>query len=157
MFSQDAVQNVVELASPSNVDVVVSTSINHILDRSPEARSLVGQLLKELLKKKLLSLDLFTKGLHSVLEYGEDMELDIPKVWEYAAELMAPLFQDHWLTLQYLRDAAQPLRAQGRAGRLAACVLALLAKTLVRPVISRGSPLLWFDFSVQGWLRLCSA
>ncbi|EEC13284.1 eukaryotic translation initiation factor 4 gamma, putative, partial [Ixodes scapularis] len=150
---QDAVQNVVELASPSNVDVVVSTSINHILDRSPEARSLVGQLLKELLKKKLLSLDLFTKGLHSVLEYGEDMELDIPKVWEYAAELMAPLFQDHWLTLQYLRDAAQPLRAQGRAGRLAACVLALLAKTLGEAAVAqlwRTAGLQWKDFLKPG-------
>lgn len=128
---QDAVQNVVELASPGNVHQLVSTAIGHTLDRNPEARRLTGQLLKELLKRKVLSLDVFTKGLHEVLEYGEDMELDIPKVWEYVAELVSPLFLD-LLALQYLRDAAEPLRPIGRAGRMAACVLAHLAKTLVR-------------------------
>lgn len=126
----DAVQNVVELAAPSTVDQLVSTAISHTLDRSPEARRLTGQLLRELLGRKLLALEQFTRGLHGVLEYGEDMELDIPKVWEYVAELVAPLFLD-LLALQYLREATEPLRSIGRAGRLAACVLLQLAKSLV--------------------------
>ncbi|XP_077531868.1 eukaryotic translation initiation factor 4 gamma 1-like isoform X6 [Haemaphysalis longicornis] len=130
----DAVQNVVELAAPSTVDQLVSTAISHTLDRSPEARRLTGQLLRELLGRKLLALEQFTRGLHGVLEYGEDMELDIPKVWEYVAELVAPLFLD-LLALQYLREATEPLRSIGRAGRLAACVLLQLAKSLGEPTV----------------------
>ncbi|XP_077509669.1 eukaryotic translation initiation factor 4 gamma 3-like isoform X6 [Amblyomma americanum] len=144
----DAVQNVVELASPGNVAKLVSTAIEHTLERNPEARRLTGQLLKELLKRKVVSLDVFTKGLHGVLEYGEDMELDIPKVWEYMAELVSPLFLD-LLALQYLRDAAEPLRPIGRAGRLAACVLVNLAKTLGESTVAnmwRTAGLQWSHF-----------
>ncbi|KAH6934714.1 hypothetical protein HPB50_027425 [Hyalomma asiaticum] len=149
---QDAVQNVVELASPGNVHQLVSTAIAHTLDRNPEARRLTGQLLKELLKRKVFSLDIFTKGLHEVLEYGEDMELDIPKVWEYVAELVSPLFLD-LLALQYLRDATEPLRPIGRAGRLAACVLAFLAKTLGEATVVnmwRTAGLQWSHFLKPG-------
>ncbi|KAL1413854.1 hypothetical protein MTO96_007908 [Rhipicephalus appendiculatus] len=149
---QDAVQNVVELASPGNVHQFVSTAIAHTLDRNPEARRLTGQLLKELLKRKVFSLDVFTKGLHEVLEYGEDMELDIPKVWEYVAELVSPLFLD-LLALQYLRDATEPLRPIGRAGRLAACVLAFLAKTLGESAVVnmwRTAGLQWSHFLKPG-------
>nr|XP_050051080.1 eukaryotic translation initiation factor 4 gamma 1-like isoform X2 [Dermacentor andersoni] len=149
---QDAVQNVVELASPGNVHQLVSTAIGHTLDRNPEARRLTGQLLKELLKRKVLSLDVLTKGLHEVLEYGEDMELDIPKVWEYVAELVSPLFLD-LLALQYLRDAAEPLRPIGRAGRMAACVLAHLAQTLGEATVAnmwRTAGLQWSHFLKPG-------
>ncbi|XP_037513259.1 eukaryotic translation initiation factor 4 gamma 1 isoform X4 [Rhipicephalus sanguineus] len=148
----DAVQNVVELASPGNVHQFVSTAIAHTLERNPDARRLTGQLLKELLKRKVFSLDVFTKGLHEVLEYGEDMELDIPKVWEYMAELVSPLFLD-LLALQYLRDATEPLRPIGRAGRLAACVLAFLAKTLGEAAVVnmwRTAGLQWSHFLKPG-------
>lgn len=149
---QDAVQNVVELASPGNVHQFVSTAITHALDRNTEARRLTGQLLKELLKRKVFSLDVFTKGLHEVLAFGEDMELDIPKVWEYVAELVSPLFLD-LLALQYLRDATEPLRVIGRAGRLAACVLAFLAKTLGESAVVnmwRTAGLQWSHFLKPG-------
>ncbi|XP_075745489.1 eukaryotic translation initiation factor 4 gamma 1-like isoform X8 [Rhipicephalus microplus] len=149
---QDAVQNVVELASPGNVHQFVSTAITHTLDRNTEARRLTGQLLKELLKRKVFSLDVFTKGLHEVLAFGEDMELDIPKVWEYVAELVSPLFLD-LLALQYLRDATEPLRLIGRAGRLAACVLAFLAKTLGESAVVnmwRTAGLQWSHFLKPG-------
>lgn len=148
----DAVQNVVELASPANVDQLVSMAISHTLDRSPEARRLTGQLLRELLGRKLLSLEQFTRGLHGVLEYGEDMELDIPKVWEYVAELVAPLFLD-LLALQYLREATEPLRPIGRASLLAACVLLQLAKSLGEPTVLnmwRTAGLEWSHFLKPG-------
>ncbi|XP_064459583.1 eukaryotic translation initiation factor 4 gamma 3-like isoform X2 [Ornithodoros turicata] len=146
---QDAVQNVTELAAPSNVAFVISTAISHVLERASEARSLVGQLLKELVRRKVVSMELFTKGLHEVLQYGEDMEIDIPKVWEYVAELLVPLFQDNWLPLNYLVEASEVCKANGRAGRMVACVLSLLTKKMGEANVTnlwRTSGLQWSNF-----------
>ena len=48
------------------------------------------------------------------LQYAEDLELDIPKIWDNLAEVFASLLQDSKvLPLHFLQACMQPLVSQG--------------------------------------------
>ena len=69
-----------ELSSPANAHVIVTTALNHVLERSEVARKQTGALMHELVKEKVVTVDDFKKGVADVLEYVEDLEIDIPQV-----------------------------------------------------------------------------
>jgi translation initiation factor 4G len=58
-----------------------------------------------------------------VLEYAEDLEIDIPKIWQYYGELISPMIQDNSVPLSFLKQAAAPLIANNKAGILLAEIL----------------------------------
>jgi hypothetical protein len=49
-----------------------------------------------------------------------DMEIDIPKIWQYFGELIGPMVQDGSVPLSFLKEACQPLKESGKAGILVA-------------------------------------
>ena len=59
------------------------------------------------------------------------MEIDIPKIWQYLAELNSPMVQDCSVPLCFLRSACQPLVHCGKAGKLVAEVLKEASHRLV--------------------------
>jgi hypothetical protein len=61
--------------------------------------------------------------LNSVLSYAEDMEIDIPKIWQYFGELIGPMVQGGSVPLSFLKEACQPLKESGKAGILVAEIL----------------------------------
>ena len=58
-----------------------------------------------------------------MLQYAEDMEIDIPKIWQYLGELISPMIQDGSVPLGFLKKAAAPLVPNNKAGVLMAAVL----------------------------------
>lgn len=58
-----------------------------------------------------------------MLEFADDMEIDIPKIWKYLGELIGPMIQDGCVPLTFLKDAAVPLIRCNKAGVLVAEVL----------------------------------
>lgn len=58
-----------------------------------------------------------------VLEYAEDLEIDIPKIWQYYGEIISPMIQDGSVPLSFLKEASKPLIANNKAGILLAEVL----------------------------------
>lgn len=66
---------------------------------------------------------LFLNSLNTVLGYAEDMEIDIPKIWQYFGELLGPMVQDGSVPLSFLKEACQPLKESGKAGILMAEIL----------------------------------
>jgi len=64
-------------------------------------------------------------SLNEVLEYAEDMEIDIPKVWDYLGEILAPALSKPPLPFHTLAHVPPPLVKVGKAAELA-------AKTLLR-------------------------
>ena len=69
-------------------------------------------------------------SLHEILEYAEDMEIDVPKVWTYLGEMIGPMVQDGSVPLSFLREACKPLTNK-KAGQLLAEVLHDAAQRLV--------------------------
>uniref|UniRef100_A0A2K6NAZ2 Eukaryotic translation initiation factor 4 gamma 1 n=1 Tax=Rhinopithecus roxellana TaxID=61622 RepID=A0A2K6NAZ2_RHIRO len=91
---KEAVQCVQELASPSLLFIFVRHGVESTLERSAIAREHMGQLLHQLLCAGHLSTAQYYQGLYEILELAEDMEIDIPHVWLYLAELVTPILQE---------------------------------------------------------------
>lgn len=120
---KEAILCVEELNSPSTLHTFVSSALNHVLERSEVARQQTGHLLHDLVKKEVVSVQSYLKGLDEILQFAEDMEIDIPKIWQYFGELIGPMIQDGSVPLSFLRQACEPLKASNKAGKLVSEVL----------------------------------
>ena len=65
-------------------------------------------------------------SLNEVLEYAEDMELDVPKIWDYLAEILTPALSQPPLHFHTLTNIYPPLLNVGKAADLVAKVLRLV-------------------------------
>lgn len=57
------------------------------------------------------------------MEFAEDMEIDIPKIWQYYAEMISPMIQDNSVHLKFLKEVCKPLLASNKAGILLAEIM----------------------------------
>ncbi|XP_013777285.1 eukaryotic translation initiation factor 4 gamma 3-like [Limulus polyphemus] len=150
---KEAVLCVSEVFSQSTICSFISSAINQVLERSSQARHLVGQLFHDLVRKNILSVEQYVEGLKSVLELADDFEIDIPKIWLYLGELVGPMIQDGSIPLIVLKDAAQPCVANGTAGKLLSAVLHVAAEKLGSIKVGelwRTSGLQWKDLLKPG-------
>ncbi|MBZ3881206.1 Eukaryotic translation initiation factor 4 gamma 1 [Sciurus carolinensis] len=128
---KEAVQCVQELASPSLLFIFVRHGIESTLERSTIAREHMGRLLHQLLCAGHLSTAQYYQGLYEILELAEDMEIDIPHVWLYLAELVTPILQEGGIPMgELFREITKPLRPLGKAASLLLEILGLLCKSM---------------------------
>ncbi|WAR14177.1 IF4G1-like protein [Mya arenaria] len=120
--SNEATLCVKEL-SPENHHHFIYHAINHVLERSPQARNKTGHLLHDLVNKNVISVDNYIKGLVEVLDFAEYLEIDIPKIWQFHGELISPMIQDGSMPLSILKNAVKPHIANNKVGVLLAEVL----------------------------------
>uniref|UniRef100_A0A9J7ZUS1 Eukaryotic translation initiation factor 4 gamma, 1a n=1 Tax=Cyprinus carpio carpio TaxID=630221 RepID=A0A9J7ZUS1_CYPCA len=146
---KEALQCVGEL-SCSSLSVFVRTGIESTLERSTIAREHMGLLFHQLLKTHTLSTQQYYKGLLEVLEVAEDMEIDIPHIWLYLAELICPMLHEGGIPMGPLfREVSKPLVPAGKAGVLLVEILRLLCKAMSLQkvgVMWRDAALSWKDF-----------
>jgi len=72
--------------------LVVEEIIVQVLEQTKiKALTMAGQLLDTLVSKYVLLPKNMEEGLCNLLKYGSDMELDIPKFWEYIGTIIAPM------------------------------------------------------------------
>ncbi|XP_060075672.1 eukaryotic translation initiation factor 4 gamma 3-like isoform X2 [Ylistrum balloti] len=145
----EAVTCVEELNSPSTLHWFVSTSLNHVLERSEVARRQTGLLLHDLVRKGSVPVKAYINGLHEILQYAEDMEIDIPKIWQYFGELIGPMIQDGSVPFSFLKDAIEPLKASHKACVLIAAILHDASERQGHKKIAsiwKSSGLQWNDF-----------
>ncbi|KAH9499433.1 Eukaryotic translation initiation factor 4 gamma [Bulinus truncatus] len=91
MDLEEAKLCVKELKGQAYLDVLVSACINDILEKSKQKRAMTGQFFHEMVRNKLIPLDIYLKGLSEVLLVAEDMVIDIPMIWSYLAQLITPM------------------------------------------------------------------
>ncbi|XP_076137899.1 eukaryotic translation initiation factor 4 gamma 1-like [Alosa pseudoharengus] len=126
---KEALQCVSELQCPSLLGLFVRVGIEATLERSSMAREHMGMLLQQLIKAGTLSTQQYYKGLYEILEVAEDMAIDIPHIWLYLAEIIAPMLQEGGIPMGPLfREVAKPLQPMAKAGVLLAEILNLLSK-----------------------------
>jgi len=145
---KEAMLCVQELQEQKNIWMFVTTTINHVLERSEKARKQAGHLLHDVVKRNFISVNDYLKGLNEVLEFAEDMEIDIPKIWSYFGELIGPMVQDSCVPMCFLKDACKPLFGR-KAGVLVAAVLHDASQRLGHIKVGelwRQSKLQWSDF-----------
>ncbi|KAG6924620.1 eukaryotic translation initiation factor 4 gamma 1, partial [Chelydra serpentina] len=126
---KEALQCVQELGCPSQLYVFVRNGIESTLERSMIAREHMGLLLYQLVKAGNLTKEQYYKGVHDILEIAEDMEIDIPHIWLYLAELITPILREGGISMEELfREIAKPLVPIGKASTLLLEILGLLCK-----------------------------
>uniref|UniRef100_A0A803V1N0 Eukaryotic translation initiation factor 4 gamma 1 n=1 Tax=Ficedula albicollis TaxID=59894 RepID=A0A803V1N0_FICAL len=139
---KEALQCVQELGSPSSLYIFVQNGIESTLERSTISREHMGALLCQLVKAGTLSKEQYYKGLREILEVAEDMEIDIPHIWLYLAELITPILQEEGIPMEELfREITKPLVPIGKATTLLVEVLGLLCKGMGQKTAGK----LWRD------------
>ena len=75
---------------------------------------------------------MFRFSLNEVLEFADDMAIDIPLIWKYLGELMGSMIQDKEQSIDYLGKALEgPVKEAGKAGVLLAEILKTAEKNIV--------------------------
>lgn len=111
----------------SKLNEFVVEGYNSVLERSASTRRKAGKLFAHLVKSQVLGNEELTKALREVLSQADDLIIDIPKLWDYLAEMILPLVTDGVVPLDRLRVCADVLIPQGHAHKL----LTQLLKQLV--------------------------
>jgi len=104
----DAVQSVKELSLVSTaVPGVVSFLFNSVLERSTSDMTLTGQLLSSLVSTKHITHEQFFRGVEELVVMVPDLQVDVPKIWDYIGTVLSPLVLSHTVTLRQLLDCCQ--------------------------------------------------
>jgi len=143
-YWQEATECVKELNSPNSLHLFVYHSLLLNLERSPQARQRTGTLLQHLIKNRVLSITQYIEGLRSLLELADDMEVDIPHVWQYFGDMIGPMVEEgNGLPLVSLRSACRPL-LDCRGGDKAGVVVSVVLHDAVHRLVSFLISSLWF-------------
>ena len=70
-----------------------------------------------------------------MLEFAEDIEIDVPKIWLYLAEIVVPIVEDGTVSLDVLTKAPASIMESGKGAQLLAEVLKLSEKIMVRYIV----------------------
>ena len=74
---------------------------------------------------------LYDNRFTEVLEIAEDIEIDVPNIWQYLAEIVVPVIKDGTISLDILTKAPSSVIESGKAALLLAEVLKLSEKIMV--------------------------
>merc|ERR1712142_407253 len=87
----EAIKEIGEKFSPETIAQFVEIVLNKVLEGSDKARSLTGTLLSQLVKKHMVTEKQYLEGLNVLLSMAEDLLVDIPKLWDFMAQIVACL------------------------------------------------------------------
>lgn len=131
----------------------VQSSVDHIIEKKQEMREGVGILFQTLIEKGLLTHEQYLSGISGMVEFADDMAIDIPKIYEYLGEIQGAMLVGGPDFLKLQATAIKPLLEMNKAGKL----LAEILKTADRRIgaskvchIWQQAGLRWEDFLPAG-------
>lgn len=68
--------------------MIVHFSYLRVLEKSQPARTKTGGLFAQLVKSGRIQLEDYCAGLEGILAQADDLKIDIPKIWDYLAEIL---------------------------------------------------------------------
>ena len=90
-----------------------------VIERTSKDRYNTGKLLSQLLHKKMASEDQFLEGLKYILEFVEDLLVDIPKFWDFFAQILRDVLLEAAVNMSILKVSSEML-SDGLANTTAA-------------------------------------
>ncbi|XP_027039827.1 eukaryotic translation initiation factor 4 gamma 3-like isoform X3 [Pocillopora damicornis] len=99
---KEAVECVKELQSPSTHHVFVTFAFNHTVEQKESSRKAIGRLFHFLLRDGVLTNEQYLTGVEPIMKSAEDLEVDVPLLWKYLAEMMGQSAFDGNLNLDKL-------------------------------------------------------
>jgi len=101
----------------------------HVLERKRKERRGTGSLLKEMVKRKLFTTHQLLKGFELILQSAEDFLVDIPRLWEYLAQFVEPIFEEGVVNMAFIGLAS--ILSPTMAPSFVAATLEELANSMV--------------------------
>lgn len=98
-----------ELYHENTIGNIVEIVFNNVVERTSKDRTNSGNLFSYLLKNESLPYPKFLAGARTVLEFAEDLQIDIPKFWTYLAEMFGLLVLTKVVQPVFLVDAVSEL------------------------------------------------
>ncbi|KAJ0397053.1 hypothetical protein P43SY_010037 [Pythium insidiosum] len=124
---QEAVECVTALQTREHDLLLATELLNTALEKGAAEREATAELLAGLYERELLAADALATAVHELLEFAEDMEIDIPHTIKYIAEMIAPSVATKALPLSRVSASAEHLVASGKAAKLVAATLSFIA------------------------------
>jgi translation initiation factor 4G len=111
--------------------MIVGRGVDVVLEKSDKDRESLKTLFEFLAKEKVLTSEHFEEGFKDVLEFVEDLIIDIPMCVDHLAFLFAPLMVAGTLSFAYLgTDACEPIKASGKLAQLSKLVFVNAEKSI---------------------------
>ncbi|KAG9408564.1 hypothetical protein AC1031_020418 [Aphanomyces cochlioides] len=127
VFEQDIAEVQAQLHDALKYSMAVTTTvINYALEQKQAERAAVGPFLSGLVSANLLEVGGIVSAVNDLLEFLEDVEIDIPKAGLYLSEMVAPLLGENVLALDQINFAVLPEAKQSKVQHDLASVLATL-------------------------------
>lgn len=121
---EEATQCFQDLASEEHHALIATQCLNIGLEKGNKERDAISSFLAGLYERKLVSSDDIATPLHEMLEFAEDMEIDIPLTLQYISLMIAPCVSSGAVPLPRLVESVQHLTYNGKAAKV-------ISKTLV--------------------------
>merc|ERR1719167_642319 len=150
------IKEISEKFATNTIAWFVEAVLNSVIEKNDKSRVASGGLIAAMLSRGLLGEGQFLTALGTLLEFAEDLLVDIPKFWDFLAQVVAPtLAPSGPLPLAVIRDSATQakllegdLGAKCSGGKYAAALLNEMGKQGKSTVASawRDSGLSWAEF-----------
>ena len=148
---REAFTCICELYHVTNIHYLVEFSFNIVVEKKEKDRVNAGKLLGYLLKNETLPRKEFLNGVEAVLEFAEDLLIDIPQFWGYFGAMIAIVFVERFLDLKFIQDSSAILRANQLDGKYCSGILTEMGKLDASVTIElwRQSGLTLSDFNLD--------
>jgi translation initiation factor 4G len=128
----EAMACVKDLHSPDKHNLVVYHAVNGSLEKNEKDRELVARLLKKMLHEKLITTEDYFKGMSEIIEFADDMAIDIPQLWTYLGRIVGIVVSGGSVTARQLKDALVVCQDFPRAATFAVRLVQTLEEEKVR-------------------------
>ena len=150
---EETIKEITEKFSSKTIEKFIENVFNEVIERSEKARVQAGSLMSQMLLKKMISEEQWLVGLDSLLSLAEDLLVDIPKFWDFLAQIISPVLSARAARMSILKDSstelmAGPLGKRCAGGKYVAAVLHEMSKSGQQHVLALWSTsgMTWEDF-----------
>ncbi|XP_044002800.1 eukaryotic translation initiation factor 4 gamma 3-like isoform X2 [Aphidius gifuensis] len=128
-FIDTAMDQLNDKLDNSTYPYFISESLNRILEKSSLHREYYSSLFAHMIVNKMFPISLFQAEYDKLIEVAEDLVIDLPKFWTYAAEILKPLVVRGAHPLNELKRTTSVLKNSGTVGKLVGELLTILAQS----------------------------
>ncbi|GMF41465.1 unnamed protein product [Phytophthora fragariaefolia] len=121
---EEAFTSFSELNSSNHYALIPNKVLNIGLEKGDKEREAIASFLAGLYDREVVTSAALESALQDLLEFAEDIEIDIPKTLPYLSEMLAPSVVAGSITLPQLVTMSEHLRYNGKAAKLIGSTLA---------------------------------
>ncbi|KAK6621848.1 hypothetical protein RUM44_001655 [Polyplax serrata] len=123
----EATKDLNELFPPSTRKAFVSSICCEVMDKKgSQSKHAVGLLMNHFITSNSISKEQFIAGLSEVLETADDLEIDMPCMWKYLAEILVEMCSKEVITLRDVVSALTPVHGSPFSAKLLAALMEVL-------------------------------